>query len=140
MQNVHNVLCNCCRETSLLLFGFSRPQLHNDVRHARLLPGCCAAVKQPSSSLRIKQRLDCTALVHRTVSLCHLIERQSQIEDLAWVNLPVPHQVDQLGQITAHKAQVHHGGARGSRTASRHSVRRHAGRRRSSHSHLCEWN
>src|SRR4029453_16022769 len=42
-------------------------------------------------------------LVHRAVALRHLVERQGQVEDLAGVDLPVPHQVNQLGQEAAHR-------------------------------------
>src|SRR6266705_3214905 len=44
-----------------------------------------------------QQGLDRAALVHRAIALSHLIERQNQIEHLARVDLPVPHQVNQLG-------------------------------------------
>src|SRR5882757_11081530 len=37
MQNVHNVLSDCFSETGLLLFRFSRPQLHNYMRHRTFL-------------------------------------------------------------------------------------------------------
>ena len=52
-------------------------------------------------SLRAQQRLDRAALVHRAVALRHLLKRQGQVEDLAGVDLPVPDQVDKLGQIAA---------------------------------------
>src|SRR5882724_4929921 len=59
--------------------------------------------EEPSRCFRIKQRFDRTALVHRTVSLCRLIHRQSQVKDLAGVDLPVPNQLDEPGQVTAHR-------------------------------------
>src|SRR5215212_7638056 len=40
-----------------------------------------------SSVLRAKQRLDRAALVHRAVTLSHLLQRQGQVEDLAGVDL-----------------------------------------------------
>src|SRR5659263_488945 len=44
--------------------------------------------------LRAQQRLNRAALVHRAVALRHLVERQGQVEHLAGVDLPLPHQVD----------------------------------------------
>ena len=52
---------------------------------------------------RPQQRLDRAALVHRAVSLGDLLERQAEIEDLAWVDLAVPDQLGQLGQEAAHR-------------------------------------
>src|SRR5438128_10183569 len=66
----------------------------------RILPGA------PSSSFRIKQRLDCAALVHCAVSLCHLVEGQSQVEDLAGVDLLAPYKIDQLGQVPANRSRT----------------------------------
>src|SRR5882672_4079431 len=43
---------------------------------------------------RAQQRLDCAALIHRAVALSNLIEGQGQIEDLAGVDLSIPHQVN----------------------------------------------
>src|SRR5260370_12148466 len=37
MQNFHDVLGDCFSETSLLLFGFPRPELDDNVRHCSLL-------------------------------------------------------------------------------------------------------
>ena len=54
------------------------------------------------ASLRAQQNLDRATLVHRAIRLGYLVERQGQVEDLAWVYLSVPHQVDQLGQEAAH--------------------------------------
>src|SRR5215213_1098934 len=51
-----------------------------------------------SSVLRAQQRLDRAALVHRAVALSHLLQRQAQVENLAGVDLPVPDQLDKLGQ------------------------------------------
>src|SRR5436309_1502699 len=59
-----------------------------------------------SYDLRAQQRLDRAALIHRAVALCHLVERQGEIEDLARIHLPVPHQVDQLRQETAHRCRT----------------------------------
>src|SRR5574337_69570 len=52
--------------------------------------------------LRAQQRLDRAALVHGAIALRHLVERQSQIEDLAGVDLSVPDQINQLGQEAPH--------------------------------------
>jgi hypothetical protein len=51
---------------------------------------------------RAQQRLDRAALVHGTVALRHLVERQREVEHLAGVDLPVAHEPDQLGQVLAH--------------------------------------
>jgi hypothetical protein len=44
---------------------------------------------QWSASLQTKQRLDRASLVHRSVAFGRLLERQLEIEDLAWVDAPV---------------------------------------------------
>src|SRR5829696_4248506 len=64
------------------------------------VPAAATARERPGSggSLRAQQRLDCAALVHRAVALRYLLQRQGQVEDLAGVDLPVPDQVDKLGQ------------------------------------------
>src|SRR5574337_994143 len=56
--------------------------------------------------LRAQQRLDRAALVHGAIALRHLVERQSQIEDLAGVDLSVPDQINQLGQEAAHRRRA----------------------------------
>src|SRR5437762_6283995 len=53
-------------------------------------------------SLRLQQCFYGTALVHSAVAFRHLIERQSQIENLAGVDLPIQHQLYQVWQVTAH--------------------------------------
>src|SRR5829696_6968254 len=69
------------------------------------------AARQPHGRSRPQQRLDRAALVHRAVALRHLLERQVQVEDLAGVDLPVPDQLDKLGQEAPHRGgtavQVH---------------------------------
>src|SRR5437879_8752537 len=55
-----------------------------------------------ANALRTQQRLDRAAFVHRAVPLRHLVEGQGQIEDLAGIDLPLPHEVDHLGQEAAH--------------------------------------
>src|ERR1022692_3567659 len=55
------------------------------------------------SALRTQQRLDRASLVHCTIALRHLVQRQRQIEYFARVDLFVPHEVDQLRQETAHR-------------------------------------
>src|SRR5437667_141745 len=49
-----------------------------------------------------QQRLDRATLIHRAVTLRDLLERQRQVEDLAGIDLALPHEVDQLGQVAAH--------------------------------------
>src|SRR5947208_4192312 len=49
-----------------------------------------------------QQRLDRATLIHHAVTLRHLLERQRQVEDLAGIDLTLPHEVDQLGQVAAH--------------------------------------
>src|SRR5829696_7955975 len=77
------------------------------------VPAAATARERPGSggSLRAQQRLDRAALVHRAVALRHLLQRQGQVEDLAGVDLPVPDQLDQLGQEAPHwggtAVQVH---------------------------------
>src|SRR5260370_39672556 len=58
---------------------------------------------QSLSSLRAQQRLDRAAFVHCSVALRHLFERQRQIEDLAGIDLPVYHEVDQIGEKAPHR-------------------------------------
>src|SRR5215216_3561921 len=57
----------------------------------------------------LQQHLDRLALVHRAIALGGLIERELDVEDLARVDLPVPDEVDELGQEAAHRggAAVH---------------------------------
>src|SRR5204862_3619066 len=45
-----------------------------------------------------QERLDRAPFVHRFVALCGVAERELEVEDFSWVDLPVPDQVDQLGQ------------------------------------------
>src|SRR3954470_15614717 len=51
----------------------------------------------------VQERLDRAAFVHRAVSLPHLLEGQRQVEDLAGVDLPARHQLDQLGEKAPHR-------------------------------------
>jgi len=60
-------------------------------------------MKEAQSASGAQQRLDRAALVHRAVTLRHLLEGQGQVENLAGVDLSVPHQVDQRGQEAAHR-------------------------------------
>src|SRR6266581_1353848 len=55
------------------------------------------------SVLRPEQHLDRAPLVHRAIALGDLRQRQLQVEDPARVDLPVPYEVDQHGQIAAHR-------------------------------------
>src|SRR5260370_11152495 len=54
------------------------------------------------SLLRAQQRLDGAALVHRAVAFRDLVERQRQIEDLAGIDFPLPHEINQFWQEAAH--------------------------------------
>src|SRR5205823_7158562 len=56
-------------------------------------------------SIRAQERLDGAALVHRTIALCHLIQRQSQIENLAGVDLSVQYKLDQFRQVASHRSR-----------------------------------
>src|SRR3954453_1613276 len=58
---------------------------------------CC-----PSSRSGTQERFDRAALVHRAVPCGDLLERQRQIEHLAWVDCPVEDETDQIRQIAAH--------------------------------------
>lgn len=53
-------------------------------------------------TLRPQQRLYRAAFVHCAVALGHLIESQGQVEDLAGVDNPLPHEVDQVRQEAAY--------------------------------------
>src|SRR3982751_1864076 len=48
-----------------------------------------------------QQHLCCAPLVHRLVPLGRLLEREGEIEDLAWVDLPVPDQLDEIREEAA---------------------------------------
>src|SRR5439155_17205081 len=50
-----------------------------------------------------QQRLDRPSLIHGSIPLRDLVERQGEVEDLAGVYLAVPDEVDQLGQEAAHR-------------------------------------
>src|SRR6266704_5469166 len=50
-----------------------------------------------------EQHLNGAALVHGAVALGNLRHGQFQVEYFAGVDLPVPHQVDQLGQVATHR-------------------------------------
>src|SRR6266566_8822755 len=52
---------------------------------------------------RPEQHLDGAPLVHGAVALGDLRHGQFQVEDLAGVDLPVPYEVDQRGQVAAHR-------------------------------------
>src|SRR5262245_42290671 len=47
-----------------------------------------------------QQGLDRPTLVHRAVRLCDLVERQCEVEHLAWIDLSVPYEIDQLRQVS----------------------------------------
>src|SRR6185369_10660798 len=50
-------------------------------------------------SVRMQKRLDGASLVHGPIAFSHLIEGQSQIENLAGIDLAVQHQIDQFRQV-----------------------------------------
>src|SRR6478736_6313403 len=62
-------------------------------------------------SVRRQQHLGRTALIHRLVPLGCLVEGQREVEDDAGVDLAIPDELDQLGQVGAHGSgpavQVH---------------------------------
>src|SRR5437868_6040063 len=60
----------------------------------------CAAM--PAVVSWPKQRFDRPALVHRAIAFGDLFERQCEVEDLARIDLLVPHQFDQMGQKAAY--------------------------------------
>src|SRR5207249_1653632 len=43
-------------------------------------------------------------LVHRAIPLRHLVQRQSQVEYFSGIDLPAPHQLDQLGEEPPHRS------------------------------------
>jgi hypothetical protein len=47
----------------------------------------------------MEEHFDRTAGVHHAVTLRDLIEQQGQVEDLSRVDLPVPHEVNERGQV-----------------------------------------
>src|SRR5947199_6715193 len=55
--------------------------------------------------LRPQQCFYSAAFVHGLVALSYLIERQSQIENLAGVNLSDEHQLDQFREVAAHRGR-----------------------------------
>src|SRR4051812_7564691 len=56
-------------------------------------------------SVRMQKRLDGATLVHCPVAFSHLIERQSQIENLAGIDLAVQHQIDQFRQVATNRSR-----------------------------------
>ena len=77
---------------------FTSPAARSFAPVARTVP----SVLGRSTPSRLQQRLNGAAFIHRPVALGHLLQRQRQIEDLAGVDLPVQHQLDQLGQVAPH--------------------------------------
>src|SRR5579884_3886111 len=59
--------------------------------------------RPPARPSRRQQRLDRPALVHGPIALCHLVERQNEIEDLTRIDLAVPDKLNQFGQEAAHR-------------------------------------
>src|SRR5437899_3439329 len=84
-----------------MFMSFPRPVV------SRLLSRGREAFVPPSlwmrTASRTQQRLDRAALVHRAVALRHLLDRQGQVEDLAWLDLAVPHEIDQVRQVAPHR-------------------------------------
>src|SRR2546425_12318326 len=54
------------------------------------------------SASRAQQRLDRTALVHREICLSHFVERQGKVKHFSRIDLSVPHQPNQFGQIATY--------------------------------------
>jgi toxin ParE1/3/4 len=65
-----------------------------------------AFFRAPATPRLSFKRLDRAALVHRTVALRHLVKRQGQVEDFAGIDLPVPHQANQLRPEAAHRHEL----------------------------------
>src|SRR4051812_3242556 len=61
------------------------------------------SLSRRSLSLRTQQDLDCAALVHGAIAFRNLGKGQDEVEDLAGVDLAVPHEVDELGQVATHR-------------------------------------
>src|SRR6266404_1352398 len=78
-----------------------------------------------------QQRLDRATLIHRAVTLRDLLERQRQVEDLAGIDLALPHDVDQLGQVATYGGRATVEG-RARRTAPAQRPGRHEEHRRGS--------
>jgi hypothetical protein len=60
----------------------------------------------PVSRLRPQKGLDRATLVHSAIALRNLIEGQGQVEYLARIDLAVPHEVDEFGQVAPHRARA----------------------------------
>jgi hypothetical protein len=52
----------------------------------------------------MQQRLDRAAVVHGTATFSHLVEGQREIEDLAGLNPPLPHLLDEIWQVASHQS------------------------------------
>src|SRR6478752_2726452 len=63
---------------------------------------CMVSPLECRRSVRRQQHLGRTALIHRLVPLGCLVEGQREVEDDAGVDLAVPDELDQLGQVGAH--------------------------------------
>src|SRR5579862_6485096 len=66
---------------------------------------CLWTTRSSQVSLGLQQRFDGAALVHSAVAFRDLIERQSQIENLARVNLSIQHQLDQFRQVASYRSR-----------------------------------
>src|SRR5262245_56216375 len=55
---------------------------------------------------RTEQRLDRPAFIHGAVALRNLVERQGQVEDLPRIDLLVPDELDEIGQVAAHRGRA----------------------------------
>ena len=53
-----------------------------------------------------QQRLDRAPLVHRSISLRHLVEGQREIEDLAGIDDALQDEIDEVWQVSAHRRRA----------------------------------
>src|SRR5438132_171235 len=57
---------------------------------------------QSTCGSRSQQGLDGATFIHRTIALGDLFEGEREVEDLSGIDLPVPHEVDEVRQEAPH--------------------------------------
>ena len=82
--------------------GLPVPPARSSSRSRQFRLRSCSDLNAARDS-RAQQRLDRPALVHCAITLRHLIEGQREVEHLAGVDRPLPYELDQLGQVAAHR-------------------------------------